>query len=257
MESEDLAQRVVQNMIAMFTYIGQSPVVEFARSGKLSAWRTPVPHPWFNGIHLPGAALAGDEGRFDALVSLLGSTPYSVWPAHGIDRSGWDALLHSRGYFYETGAPGMAFDLSMLPESLDTPPGFAMIPVRDADALRLWCRTFILGYELPETWEQGFHRTMAQAGTALPLDHWLGLIDGEPVATSSVFDAAGVAGINFVSTVPAWRRRGLGGLMTLRPLYDARDRGLRHAVLSASDVGFPVYLRLGFEQVCRVANYHL
>jgi GNAT superfamily N-acetyltransferase len=256
MDSSSLAQRVTANMFDLFAHLGRAPAVAFSRCGALSGWRTPVPHAWFNGILLLAAARPGDDERFDALASVLGDAPFTVWPARGIDRSGWDRLLQQRGHQFEPGAPGMALDLAALPATLDAPSGMTVSPVRDSDALLLWCRTFLQGYGLPEAWLDGFHTMMAQAGSALPLDHWLGFLDGEPVATSSVFDSAGVAGVNFVATRPGWRRRGIGALMTRRPLYEARARGMRFAVLSASDAGYTVYRRLGFQHVSNVGNYH-
>ena len=85
--------------------------------------------------------------------------------------------------------------------------------------------------------------------------HYLGRLAGEPVATATTFFGAGVAGIYFVCTVERARRRGIGAGVTLAALREARDLGYTISVLGSSEMGYPVYRRLGFEEYCRIGLY--
>ena len=75
------------------------------------------------------------------------------------------------------------------------------------------------------------------------------------MATSASFYAAGVAGIYCVSTVERARRQGIGAAVTLAALREARDLGFTIGVLTSSEMGYPVYRRLGFVEHCRIGLY--
>ena len=58
--------------------------------------------------------------------------------------------------------------------------------------------------------------------------------------------AGDVLGVFNVATVPGARGRGVGRAVTLAALRDGAAAGCRMAVLQASEMGHPVYERLGF-----------
>ncbi len=61
-------------------------------------------------------------------------------------------------------------------------------------------------------------------------------------------------GLHLVATLPAYRGKGLGYAVSQKPLIDAQQRGASHAILLASEMGKPVYQKIGFKEyaLCNV-----
>jgi GNAT superfamily N-acetyltransferase len=165
--------------------------------------------------------------------------------------------LVRHGFAHAGDEPGMAVDLDALPARVPVPAGLAVTRVRDAEALDTWTRTLGTGFGEGEREAAWVGAVYARIGLTddVPWRHYTGLLDGQPVATSSLFLGAGAAGLYFVFTVPAARGQGIGAALSLAPLLEARAMGYEVGVLAASPMGEPVYRRLGFREHCRTGLY--
>lgn len=76
---------------------------------------------------------------------------------------------------------------------------------------------------------------------------YLGRVDGVPVATSLLQMSNRVAGIYFVACEADHRRKGYGEALTWAASVGGAVRGAAVASLQASEMGRPVYERMGFE----------
>lgn len=165
--------------------------------------------------------------------------------------------LIAHGFEYGGDDIGMAVELSTLPEEAPAPPDFVIERVRDEAGLAAWIEALGSGFgagPVEAEWAGEMYRRLS-LGDEGPWRHYVGLLAGEPVATSTSFFGAGVAGIYFVCTVERARRRGIGAGITLAALREARDLGYSVGVLGSSEMGYPVYRRLGLEEYCRIGLY--
>jgi hypothetical protein len=72
---------------------------------------------------------------------------------------------------------------------------------------------------------------------------------GRLVATSMLYLADGLAGVNCVATLAPERGKGFGAYVTAQALRSAHGLGFRVGALQFSDQGHSVYLRIGFEDL--------
>lgn len=165
--------------------------------------------------------------------------------------------LEQHGFLLQGTAPGMAVQLERLPRALATPPQLEIVRVADESHLKEWAAVAGQAFGEPAAIQQARCAVHAAFGFAedAPLQRYLARLDGQPVAMSELFLAAGVAGIYDVATVPRARGQGIGAAITYEPLLAASARGYRIGVLEASPMGEPVYRRLGFEECCRFSLY--
>lgn len=74
-------------------------------------------------------------------------------------------------------------------------------------------------------------------------------------ATGLVYHQKDVAGIYLVGTTPEYRRRGFADAIVRRALKNEAKKGVSTVVLQASEMGFPVYERIGFQVTGRISHW--
>lgn len=250
---------VKANLYEFFRALRTSPQTKFLENDGLLRWHTGIPHPWFNGVLCTrspdGNAAQAIQETMDYFSSQQVNT-FTWWLEPGLDSAAWSQHLLPPGFQYTNSPPAMAMDLAKLPLTTPHPAGLTIRQVADLETFLEWTRTFIPGYELPDAFVDPFYELLAGVGFDLPIRHYLGYLDGKPVATSTLFLAAGTAGIYDVGTLPEARRKGIGAALTLFPLQQARAMGYTTSVLQSSEMGFSVYQKMGFRHVGAVDHFY-
>lgn len=161
-------------------------------------------------------------------------TLQALAPSHDLRSHGLAALGHPPLMYRPAGSPAN--------------PGPANVEIRaveTADDLRDFERTLTRAYPLPEG-SAVVQPSVLRAG----FRGFVGYVDGVPVATAGSHTAHGLTEVEWVSTLPSHRGRGLGAALT--HAATTVDPGVP-AVLVASDDGRPVYERLGFVALLRLS----
>ncbi|HLF87344.1 MAG TPA: GNAT family N-acetyltransferase [Anaerolineales bacterium] len=254
-----LTTAIKANLYTFFRAFKQSPHADFFESDTQIRWQTSIPHPWFSAaLSTQPPAEDVEEHINDTLAwfNTRGVRAFTWWPDTGTNHLEWEGALIPRGFTLDQNTPGMAVDFADLPASVPHPTNFTICPVEDEVALHTWTRIFMHGYGLPEAWTGDFFDLLNSLGMTLPFHHYLGYLDGNPVATSTRYLGAGVAGIYNVATLPEARGKGIGAAITLQPLLEGREMGYRAGILQSSDMGFRVYQRLGFKHLCQMEHFY-
>ena len=84
---------------------------------------------------------------------------------------------------------------------------------------------------------------------------WVGYADGVPVATAQLVVHENVAGLYYIATVEAARRKGYADALTRIAMREGLARGCDLVCLQASPYGRPVYERIGFDVIGEYVTY--
>jgi GNAT superfamily N-acetyltransferase len=143
--------------------------------------------------------------------------------------------------------PGGYPPLMLRPPGGTAPPvpeGLDIVEVLDDDALAEYERVVVDGFAIESL--QPWRRGCAFGGSVLSVPGWrlwLGRTDHGAVTAASVIVAHDVAHVEWVATLPEARGRGFGAAVTWRATLAAPALP---ALLIASDMGRPVYQRMGY-----------
>jgi len=88
------------------------------------------------------------------------------------------------------------------------------------------------------------------------LFYFLAYYRDSPVSSAAIYiDPNNVAGLYFVATLPEFRRKGFASQLLLHVIRFIQGKGCQRVVLHASEMGEPLYQKLGFEKFCEYRVY--
>lgn len=188
----------------------------------------------------PHAQLARAFARLDER-----GMPFLLRIRDGLDEASEQAA-EAHGLRYTDAIPGMA--LAPVPAAAAGPPeGLEIRLVTDAATFGSLADIIAATFDIdPEACRDVLTPRLVEAPNA----HWyLGYADGAPVASSALITSGDVAGVHYVGTLASHRRRGFGEAMTRHAVDEGAKAGCRISALQASEMGQPIYERMGFRTV--------
>jgi GNAT superfamily N-acetyltransferase len=253
-----LSTAIEENEIGFWLY--RAPVAgwEVRQDAELTVYVSGHQGPMDNGVLRTNLPHERADARIAALQADFARRrlPLVWWGGPSRRPMDLGERLVAHGFQFLGDDPGMAADLHHLNEDQPRPEGLAISRVTDDAGTFDWVRTLRSAEgQLPEA---PIHRELNVPATYAPDDPYrlyVARLEGEPVATAAMLLHAGVAGLYCVSTVPRARRQGIGAAIVLAALREARAEGYRAGVLGATEMGYGVYRRLGFQQHCLLQSY--
>jgi GNAT superfamily N-acetyltransferase len=257
--SDELLAALESNMVAFWSAYGRAPGCTLQATASVVWFYTGIQVPLFNGVL--SARLKPDEVKatVDSLRAKITEqgAPAFWWIGPQAKPDHLGSLLEQLGLQPAGEVPGMAIDLAELAARPETLSNFTIEKAAGAEMQARWAKIAGAGTGFPDVATAALAQIEAtltdpqyQAQT-----RYVGLLDGAPVATSALVMDSGVAGIYAVATLPEARRKGIGRLMTVVPLLEAREQGYRVGILQASSMGYPIYRSIGFRDVCKFRLY--
>jgi GNAT superfamily N-acetyltransferase len=183
----------------------------------------------------------------EASTSFMTQAGVSAWRIVALPgaESVVEAAALSAGFRPGPVRPGMV--LNPIPARRPSlPPGLRIRQAKDRGLWTTMVNVMMRGYggEAPDDTERVLPFLLATAYRG-----YVGFVGKAPVATSVGLSYHGVGGIYLVATLPESRGRGFGSALTWQAAVDARQDGCQASYLQASEMGYPVYARMGYRQV--------
>lgn len=223
------------------------------KDGDMMVFSTGVPADVLNGVLGPCLDRSTMRARIAETMSFFRERrmPMSWFLGPSSGPEGLEGALAEQGMVPGTPLPGMAVDLDGI--SLSHPsPGIRVEEVTDTATLKICSRTAANGFQLPPEAADGYMNFVESYGFG-PTRRWfLGYLDDRAASVALVVMHENVAAVYCVATLPEMRGKGLGKAVTLAAIMAAKKAGKKVAVLEASEMGQPVYEKLGFRVLCRL-----
>ncbi len=258
-DAADLHAAMEANYFAYFKCFSQLPYMELQVNPEITCLISSTLHHWNTVLRTQittsdvVAKVKATLAYFDALnLPLMWHILPSTRPSdlgHYLEASGLKLVLEE---------PHMAVDLSKLSLKPPVLPDLVIECVHDKTSFDRWYQATAAGFFATSPVRAQIYfdaYTMLGFNPEGPLLHYVGYLHGEPVTSSTLLLAEGIAGIYDVSTVPAARGQRLGTAITQATLLEARMRGYSHACLQATQQGYNVYRRLDFEEQFMQRDY--
>jgi GNAT superfamily N-acetyltransferase len=185
------------------------------------------------------ASLEAALPELAAAHDRAGVRAWTVWVPDDDRRAA--NLLEAAGHRLDATPAAMVLDLAGLPDPDDEGLDWDSRASR-ADVARINDHAY--GFESPT-----FGAALADLPADVPLRLYQARVDGEPVSALGTVDEGDDCGIYLVGTLKEHRGKGLAGRLLHQALAEARQRGLRTSSLQATELGQPVYERLGYEVI--------
>lgn len=164
--------------------------------------------------------------------------------------------LEKIGFSARPSWPGMAVRLDEL-VAAPAVSALELLRVESSDAFDDYMAAFDGSLSPGPGFSAAFRRAATVIGFEVdaPMAHFVVRENGVPIACASFMEGGGAAGLYNVGTVEAARGRGIGAWVSTTALLHGQRRGYPIGVLQSSKLGYRVYQRLGFREVCGLTPY--
>ncbi|MGE0599161.1 MAG: GNAT family N-acetyltransferase [Dehalococcoidia bacterium] len=247
----EIVDRTDQNYFQSWRLIGRSGSGAMYEEGGVLAAASGVPVAWLNLLFVT-RPLANPMQQLKKGIDFFDQRgiDFVVRIREGFDLAS-EAALEKLGFAYGDTIPGMASTAMSAPP---TPPELRIETISRGRSHNDYLDVLARGFGMPA------EMTRAVFGPAIflepEMESFVGYVGDTPVATSSLVYGACVAGVYNVATHPDHRKRGYGEALTWRAVTRGGELGCDMAALQASEMGRPIYERMGFRLVSPYKTYH-
>jgi len=252
---ENLVNAIHHNWRSSFLTQRKEPEWEWFEDPDATYFIRDKQAPMFNRIEKTNLTLETADQRISEIKSVFTSsnTPFT-WSINPDDKPDDLAARLEKAGLKREETRSMAIEIKDL-KMPKCPEGFTVEEPDGIKEVDAWARLMLDAYGMGSGYIDTFVKMVHSQSRRGDYFYYTGLLDGLPVATAMTFLSDGVVGVYCVATDPSVRGKGIGSYITAIPLLDAKEKGYEVSILHATRMGYPVYERLGYREICKKVTY--
>jgi len=252
---EDLVNAIHYNWRSLLLINREAPEWKWFEDPDATYFIRDKQAPMFNRVEKTNLTPEAADRRISEIISIFssGDIPFT-WSINPDDKPSDLAIRLEKVGLMRDETRSMAIEIKDLkipkcPEGLmvEVPKG-----VKEVDA---WARLMLDAYGMGTGYTDTVVKLTHSSSRRNDVFYYTGLLDERPVATAMTFLSDGVVGVYCIATDPSVRGKGIGTYITAVPLLDALEKGYEVSILHATQMGYPVYERLGYREICKKVTY--
>lgn len=154
--------------------------------------------------------------------------------------------LENNQFTFGCNYPGMILDLNEL-QPATYRPDISIKEINNTEDIKQWVDIVAASYGTNAEEFAKFITYLQKSCLPGTLRFYCGYYKDIPVATTVTIQHNDIVGVHWVGTLSEYRGKGIGYAITHRSLMDAKQNNSTQAILMASEMGKPVYTKMGFK----------
>lgn len=260
----DLKKAAFDNWITVFTYVKD---LTYKENGTIGTVIPKIPFPLFNLVLQSEIKEFEIESEIESVKKKYKEFNLNFnWSITPFTKpNNFEKYLIDKGFQYKNAIPHMGILNSDIDESIFNEVNQSKLKIKkiDKENFEEYFSTLESGFEMGsidrKVWYDGFNEffgAFLDDPRGNEIGFYLGYFENKPVCTSLGIISNDVLGIYNISTIPGFRKRGFGRIMTLDLVRQGYEKA-NGSILQASAVGKPVYEKLGFSTLYEAKAYSL
>ena len=253
---EDITHLIDYNTAEFFLYLGRLNNDEICDSSEI---KYIFSKNWQSRIFMANFNESSASENIEQVISRIKELNIPVlWFVTPMSRPrNLQSILKEHGFKYQNNWRAMAIDLKTMPERFNTPEGLEIKEVLNLEELKTWTDVLVESFEFSKI-SRSYKKYFINAGIEnLNFHYYLGFFNGKPAASSILFKGKHAAGLFYIGTLHEFRGKGIAEAMVRHILIKAQNHGYAVSVLQASELGYPLYKKIGFEKYFTTNIYKL
>jgi len=254
----DMANLIAQNFYDFREYYVNIPGAKIDRSDQMTLIETGIPSSSWNAILSKNSQTNQElQDRFPEIESFYRFS-CTCWIGPEQNRKTLEDVLQSQGFRAMGTTAAMALQISKVKELSYPNPEIKIVSVRSIRELEFYLSVLKKSFSMPQYAIDKLYGMFSRfhIEDSPVFYHYLGFLGSKAVGCASLFVTGESIGIYYVGTLPEYRGRGVGKMMTQYCLKKAREMDFSYAVLRASAFGEPIYRQLGFREYGQFCQYN-